>query len=215
MVSSANPITSAPFGARDVAANPDGSQFAVASAYSVSFYDRAFNSLGTVSTDPTTGMVFTYFNTQYSADRAVLYRELDGSVVDVVNTSNFTDIGGVTSDLGSQTQFEPELLWVDSTQRAFLSAVGGVGVLSCSHTRTGIPTINGASGLNPFAVPLNQTVTATLNSSLPPGTSLTINGQFAPETFSNTDTVMVEVPASSVAGPVNLVFTLPDRETQV
>ena len=214
-VSSVNPITSAPFGVRDIAANPNGSQFAVVSAYSVSFYDGALNELGTSSIDQTTGMVFEHWNTQYSADGSLLYRDLDGSVVEVTNTTSFTEIGGVTSDFGSQTQFEPELLWVDSTQRAFLSAVGGVGLLDCSKTRTGIPTFNGGSALNPFAVPLNETVSATLTGSLPPGTSVTVNGQLAPETSNSPDNVMVQVPASSVSGPVNLVFTQPDGETQV
>jgi hypothetical protein len=220
-VSSVDPINNSEDGViPDVAANPNGTQFAAVSPISVSFYDSAFDDLGTVSTDPTTGMVFTFYNTQYSSDGSLLYRELDGSVVDVVDTTSFTDIGNVTSDLGVQTQFEPDLLLVDSSQRAFLSALGGVGILNVSKLRSGIPEMAGGIGPNPGGIPLNQTVAVTLNptnSALPVGTSVTFGGLLAPVESNNPNNnpMVVQVPASSVAGPVNLVVTQPDGETLV
>jgi hypothetical protein len=215
-VSSINPINSAPFGVRDVAANPNGSQFAVVSAYSVSFYDGAFNSLGTASIDQTTGLVFQNNNTQYSADGSLLYWELGsaGSVVDVLNTAGFTETGHIISDFGTQTQFQSNLLWVGNAQQAFLAAAGGIGLLDCSSPHTDTLDFVGAVGPDPVAIPLNQSVSVTLSSGgIPTGTSVTFGGQIAPVISTQTNNFAVQVPASQAPGPVNLVFTLPDGET--
>jgi len=227
-VSSVDPVNSASFGVRDVAANPDGSQFAVVSAYSVSFYDQAFNLLGSVNLGSNAGLLFQNNNSQYSADGSRLYWEMDGdqgggSVVDVLDAANFVELGNVGSNFDIQTQFTPSLLWVDSAQQAFFSAgsggsgeVSGVGELSVSTLRSGMPDLAGGVGANPFVIPLNQSAAVTLNaanSNLPIGTSVTIGGVLAPQVSSNP--WVVQVPASSVAGPVNVGVTQPDGETLV
>jgi hypothetical protein len=212
-VSSVDPIRSAPYGVRDIAANPNGSQFAVVSAYSVSFYDGAFNPLGTASVAET-GLGFQHYNTQYSSDGSLLYWELAsaGSVVDVLDTSSFTEVGYIISDFGPQTQFEPDLLWVGNAQQAFLATLGGVGLLDCSSPRTDTLNFEGPVGPDPLVIPLNETVPVTL-SGLLPGTSVTFGGQLAPIESTTSNGAVVQVPASPVAGPVNLVFTQPDGET--
>jgi hypothetical protein len=220
-VSSYNPVNSAPFGVRDIAANPAGSQFAVVSAYSVAFYDGAFNPLGTVDLGSGAGKLFEHYNTQYSADGTLLYWEMDGdqgggSIVDVLDTTHFAELGSVATNIGIETQFEPDLLWVDSAQQAFLSALGGVGEVNVATLRTGMPAMAGGAGPNPAAIPLNQSAAVTLNitnSNLPTGTSVTFAGVIAPT--ESTNPWVVQVPASSVAGPVNLVLTQPDGETLV
>ncbi len=191
------PVNSAPFGVRDIAANPDGSQFAVASASSVSFYDSAFNLLGTLDFGSLGGLLFTGANatTQYSADGGSLYWELfgnqgGGSVLDVVNTNSFTDTGNIASNYGIQTQFEPNFLLVDSQQRAFFSALGGVGTLNATKLRSGPPTMMGGLAPNPFSIPLNQAVAVTLNLTndhLPSGTSVTIGGRLVPIVYSDSE----------------------------
>ncbi len=219
-VSSINPVNAAPNGVRNVAVNPNGTQFAVVSAWSVSFYDGAFNALGTVST--TTGVFPYQWNAQYSADGSLLYWELDGtqaegSVVDVLSTTTFTEIGDVTSDYGSQPQY-PYLLWVNSTQQAFLGAVGGIGLLDCSKLRAGPAAGLGFGGVSPPAIPLNQSVAVTYESgAFAVGTSITVNGQLAPveSDNSNNNPIVFQVPPSSVAGPANLVFTQLDGETLI
>ena len=214
-ISSAGPVSSAPFGVRDIAANPNGTQFAVVSAQSVSFYDRAFNALGTASVAPTSGLFFEHYNTQYSSDGSLLYWELSsaGSVVDVLNTTTFTEVGHIISGFGTETQFESDLLWVDNAQQAFLSAVEGVGLLDCSSPHTDALEFVGAVGTNPSVIPLNQSVSVTLNDGIPAGTSVTFGGQLAPFVSDQTNNVVVQVPASNVAGPVNLVFSQLDGET--
>jgi hypothetical protein len=223
--SSVDPINSAPFGVRDTAANPNGTQFAVVSAYSVAFYDGSFNALGSVNLGATAGLLFDHGNTQYSANGSQLYWEMGGdqgggSVVDVLDTVNFADIGSVASNIGIETQFVPDMLWIDSSQQAFLSELGGVGELGISTLRTGMPAMAGGVGPNPSVIPLNQSVAVTLNptnSALPVGTSVTLGGLIAPQESnnSNNNPMVVQVPASSVAGPANLVLTQPDGETLV
>jgi hypothetical protein len=111
---------------------------------------------------------------------------------------------------------EPLFLWIDSRQRAFFAGGGGVVLLDCSSPRTGTPYFAGAIGPNPYSIPLNQSVDVTLSSGLQAGTSVTFGGQLAPNVSpSNSSQVTVQVPASSVAGPVNLVFSQLDGESFV
>jgi hypothetical protein len=220
-ISSIAPVNSAPFGVRDIGVNQNGTQFAVVSAYSVSFYDGSFNALGTVNLGSAAALVFDNSTSQYSADGTRFYWEMlgdqgGGSVIDVLDTAAFTELGSVTTDYGDQTQFSPIFLWMDSQQRGFFSALGGVGVLDCSSLRQGPPTVNGGLYPTPSGIPLNQTASVTLtitNYTLPTGTSVTIGGQLAP--LQSTNPMVVQVPASSVAGPVNLVLTQPDGESLI
>jgi hypothetical protein len=219
-VSSINPVNAAPNGVRNVAVNPNGTQLAVVSGDSVSFYDGAFNALGTANTS--TGIFPYQWNAQYSADGSLLYWELngtqaEGSVVDVLSTTTFTEVGDVTSDYGSQPQY-PYLLWVDGRQQAFLGAVGGIGLLDCSTLRTGPAAGLGFGGVSPPAIPLNQSVSVTYESgAFALGTSIIVNGQLAPVESDNPNNnpIVFQVPPSSVAGPVNLVFTQLDGETLI
>jgi hypothetical protein len=217
LTSSAMPVNSAPYGVRDIAASPQGSQFAVASARSVSFYDPAFNLLGTLDFGNLGGLLFSGANTsQYSTDGRILYWELDGdqgggSVLGAINTSTFADMGNTATNYGTQTQFEPNLLLVDSQHRAFFSALGGVGTLDATRLRVGPPSMIGGLGPNPFSVPLNQAVAVTLNPTnytLPLGTSVTIGGNLVP--LQSTNPMVVQAPPSSVPGPVDVVVTQPD-----
>jgi len=217
--SSRVPVIAAPFGVRDVEANPKGTQFAVASAESVSFYDSAFNALGTFNFGDTGGFGFQEYGMQYSADGSKLYWELfgdtgGGSVVDAIDSAKFLDLGNVTT-VFDQLQFTPELLWVDSAQRAFESNQGGVGIFDCTVLRTGPPTIGGVPGPDPNSIPLNATASISFtNSGLPVGSVVTFGGQLA-SLQSSGNPLVVQAPASSVPGPVDLVFTQPDGETQL
>ena len=206
------------YGIGGVAVNPNGTQFAVASGASVSFYDSAFRALGTFNTVSTLGLNFS--NVQYSSDGSVLYWELygqtgGGSVVNLVDTSTFQDLGNVTTAF-ALLEDTPDLLWVDNTQRAFESAEGGVGIFDCSALRTGLPTATGTLP-NPKSIPLNTTPPVsfvyTEEGTLPLGSVVTFGGQ--PAIAESLNPLVVEAPASSLAGPVNLVVTQPDGETEL
>ena len=216
-VSSTIPMNNTSFGVRDIAINSTGTQYAVVSAFSVSFYDSAFNLLGTAGFDQTSGFSFQYWNTQFSSDDSLLYWKLEsaGTILDVVNTNGFTQVGTVTADIGTEAPLEPNFLWIDSKRRAFFAASGGIVLLDCSSPRTGAPYFAGAIGPNPYSVPLNQSVDVTLSSGLQAGTSVTFGGQLAPVMSASNGQVVVQLPPSSVAGPVNLVFTQPDGESFV
>lgn len=214
--SSQAPVSAAPYGVRDVAANPNGTQFAVASVDSVSFYDSAFHALGTVTTKAGS---FQNTNVQYSAYGSRLYWELGGdqggSVVDAVDTAKFTELGDVPT-VFDQLQNAPNLLWVDSAQRAFESNEGGVGIFDCTTLRMGLPNAAGTLP-SPKSIPLNTAASVSFgfftNAALPAGSVVTFGGQLATEESSNP--LVVQAPSSSVAGPVDLVITQPDGETQL
>lgn len=222
LVSSSVPMNNTSgFGVKDYAINSNGSEYAVVSPYSVSFYDSALTLLGTRSLNPTTGLSSGYWNAQFSADDTILYWKLEGgigSILEAVNTSSFTQVGSVTAQFGFQSGLEPIFLWIESKRRAFFAAGGAVLVLDCNAPRSAKPYFLAPMGPDPFNIPLNQSAAITFtNSGIPLGTSVTIGGQLAPVESNNPNNnpVVVQVPASSVAGPVNLVFTRPDGEAML
>jgi hypothetical protein len=222
LVSSSVPMSNTSFGVRDFAINSTGSEYAVVSALSVSFYDSALDLLGTRSLDPTLGFNFEYWNTQFSSDDSLLYWKLAlggiGSILDVVNTSSFSQVGTVTAQFGTDDLLEPMFLWIDSKERAFFATRGAIVLLDCSSPRSANPYFIRPTGPDPISIPINQSAAITFtNSGIPLGTSVTFGGQLAPVESNNTNNspVVVQAPASSVAGPVNLVFTQPDGEAML
>ena len=213
-VSSATPVRN--LSVEDVAVSPNGSQFAVVSNSAVSFYDVAFNSLGTITfSEGGAGGPQRYVGS-FSSDGSLFYLELGagGYFLDVISTESYTELGHVTTDFGNQTHVEPVLLAVNSAQQAFIGAAQGIGRLECKSPHTDTFNFVGSVGTNPNAIPLNQSASIKLTSGgIPAGTSVTFGGQLAPVTSDQTANFLVQVPPSQVAGPVNLVFARPDGET--
>lgn len=217
--SSSQPLIDAqPFNIRDVAANPDGTQFAVVSAKEVTFYDRNFLKLGTVTT--TLDDAFQDRNTQYSSDGKRLYWGMYTlPVVDVLDTANFVELGNVTTYFGgaltqSGSGISQSFLWVDANQRAFIAASGGVGVADCSAPIPLPPDGLGAGfGVgNPYMIGLNALTPVSYNQSVPSGSTVFVAGlqtTFQPGP-GNEQTLVLIPPLSSVAGPADIVATTPD-----
>lgn len=196
-------------GVEDVAANPNGTQFAAISPEVVTFYDQGLNVVGTVSTKIGT---FDYNNARYSTDGSRLYWELLYAL-DVIDTSKFIELGNVTTEYGASPQAGAILLWVDDSQRAFLSANGGIGIKDCITLRTAAPSDDDPNTVYPFptAIPLNTSTPVQFNNgNTPAGTTITFGG--VPGTVQNYSLTTVLPPPSSVAGPVDTVFTVPDGE---
>jgi hypothetical protein len=199
-------------GVEGVAANPDGTQFAVIGPQAVLFYNQGLAIMGTVTESLGT---YIYHNALYSSDGSRLYWLPNGGVsnVDVIDTANFTDLGSITS-VFDISGYGPAtyLLAVDSSQRAFMGDAGTVATLDCSKPRPGSPTGNPNSLLSyPDAIPLNTSTAVQYNSGpIPQGTTITFGG--VPGTVQNVSPITVVPPASSVAGPVDTTFTLPDGE---
>ncbi len=200
--------TTLPPDLRDVTANFYGTQFAVAFAHSVTFYDANLTAQGTATLPDG---VFTHVNMQYSADARRLFWELTGigSFMSVLDTTAFTEIGHVTT-VYLLDQIEPDLLCIDSSQRAFFSSDGGVSIVDSTKLRTG-PVDPIAPGFFPAAIPLNSSPPLNFTSLLPAGMSITFGG--VPATVQSS-TVMLP-PSSSVPGPADVVYTLADGEVLV
>ena len=206
--------TSAPAvlgGVEGVAANPDGTQFAIIGAEEVLFYDQGLNLTGTVTTSYGT---FNYHHAAYSADGSRLYWQIGGNAnsIDVLDTANFTELGDITSvfDINGYLP-STYLLAVDSSQRAFIGDGGVVATLDCSKPRVGAPTGNPNSFLpNPKAIPLNTSQTILYPLTVPEGT--TVDFADVPGTIKSYGMLQVVPPPSAVPGPVDTVFTLLDGE---
>ena len=207
---SSAPLPNTTGGVEDVAANPTGTQFAAVSPQVVAFYDQGLNVVGTVST--TIG-VFDYNHTHYSTDGSRLYWELLYAL-DVIDTSKFIEVGNVTTEYGASPQGGAILLWVDSAQRAYLSAAAGIGIKDCTTLRTAAPSDDDPNTIYPYptAIPLNTSTPVQYNNGFTPaGTTITFGG--VPGTVQNYSLTTVLPPPSSVAGPVDTVFTVPDGES--
>ena len=193
---------------RGVAANATGTQFATVSD-AVRFYDQGLNLVGTVS--PTVGTVDNN-NAQYSIDGSRLYVEFH-RVLDVIDANQFEELGNITTDYGPSPQLGAILLWFDNAQRAFLSAAGGIGIKDCTTLHTGLPS-GDPNTVYPYPseIPLNTSTPIEFhNGSTPAGTTFTFGG-IAGARQSDDPWTTVLPPQSSVAGPVDTVFTLSDGE---
>ena len=204
--------TTLPPDPRDIASNANGTQFALTLAHQVNFYDRNFVLLG--SANLSEGL-FTHTGLRYSADGTRLYWPLagtagSGNITDVVNTTSFSEIGHIGTVIGP-AQDEPILLAVDSNQRGFYGAASGVATIALNALST-TPTQSDVNfGFFPSAAPLNVAVPVSFTSiNVPPGVSITVGG--LPVSIQSFDPVKALVPPSAVAGPADVIFTLPDGE---
>jgi hypothetical protein len=212
--SSTGPVIDAqPFNVRDVAANPDGTQFAVVSAQEVTFYDRKFLKRGKVTT--ILNDAFQNTNAQYSSDGNRLYWGMSTlPVVDVLDAVNFVELGNVTTSFGrALTQigsgFPQSFLWVDSTQRVVIGASGGIGMVDASVPLLSPPT-GGPLGIpNPYAMVLDAAAPISFsNFSVPSGTEIFVAGlqtQYQPG-----PPLIVIPPLISVTGPADLAVKTPE-----
>lgn len=206
--------TTAPPDLRDVAANPDGTQFAVTMGTQVNFYDRNFAQTGSVAAQQG---VFALTGLRYSTDGLKLYWPLQGTggtgnITDVVDSTAFKELGHVGTTVGA-SQERAEFFTIDSGQTGFYGvAGGGVATISLTHVSTGPTQSDVGSGFFPLLAPLNVTLPVSFSTNnLPPGTSILVGG--APIEFQSFDPVIrALVPQSSVPGPVNVLFTLPDGQ---
>jgi hypothetical protein len=191
----------------DLAVNPTGSQLATISGKQITFYDKNLNVTGTTNASGgfDSGL-------QYSADGSKLYFEMSNNsfLVDAVNTSTFSETGHITSQYGVQS-VAPQLLWVDGSQRAFLSALGGIGTVDATALSTANPSGMIVPQANPPAIPLNTSTPITYSAPAPPaGFVVTFGG--VPGVVQSLSPWTVLPPASAVAGPVDVEFTLASGE---
>jgi WD40 repeat protein len=185
----------------DVAANPTGTQFAVVSAQTITFLDQGLNVVGTVSPPLAQVNVFNYDFTAYSPDGTRFYLQLPYNL-DVIDAVNFVELGAVPTQYDI---FQPWLLAVDSKQRAFMGAAGGVAVADTSTLFQGRTPFY-AFTPSPGVIPLGSSTPVSFGN-IPAGTTITFNG--IPGTMEGGSVVP---PQAGAAGPVDLGSMSPQGE---
>jgi hypothetical protein len=210
---------------RAVAANSKGSQFAVASGQSITFYDQQLNIVGTFMNSLGGAIGETYI--QYSADDSKLYWQTQnipsvGTPVDVIDTTRFVDLGSTNAEYVDG----PDILWVDSRQRAFLSPIingssyhSGVGLVDLTVLSSTPQTTVNFSIPNAAALSVGSSASVTFDN-LRPDVAITFAGR--PATILSVGAVVngygelqVMPPSISASGPVDLVLTNPNGATQI
>lgn len=200
----------------DVAGNPDGTQFAESINGAVRFYDRNLNLLATVNLPLRSGApeLAEFYGMQYSPDGSQLYvqaTDLTLSPVVAIDAKQYTSLGMVSTyfDVAINTAY---LVAADESRGVFVAAKGGVGRIDCSHPASSLSVHQIlALASEPDSAPLNTPATASFQGfGITSGTTVKVGG--VPGSIKSNDgsTLVVNMPASSIAGPADVVFTLPD-----
>jgi hypothetical protein len=211
---------------RAVAVNSNGSQYAVASAKLVTFYDQHLNITATV---PAASGTFQYTDIKFSHDDSKLYWQLQdvtgpGNIIDVVDTHKFVDLGNQDVEVISA----PQLLWIDSKLRAFLAPIssiiylhGGVALADLSTLSPALQIVPNYYIPNPAAIPIGSS-SPVMFQNLRPDVAISFGGQ-ASKIISDTSVTLangygnlsVQPPPITTNGPVDLVLTNPGGATVV
>jgi len=190
------------------ALNSDGSKIAVFTGQQIMFMDASFNVLGTapVPSSMQSGLGTAAMFTPDNSELLIQYIPLAFEVIDAVT---YSDLGYLDGEVvpGDFNQNNERLMAVDSAGRAFLGVAGGVRVVDLHGAIIPNSTQGNLAGTwcpLPTTVAIPTATTKQLPLAAPPpypGTSYYFGGQPAALLANGTQ---INVPASSVAGPVDI-----------
>jgi hypothetical protein len=197
------------------AMNADGSKIAVASALQTTFLDRSFNVLGITPIPYAFQRARTYVTFTPDGTKLLLQYSLPLAIEELDATS-YTALGYFSGAMAAEDNDE-RLLAVDVSGRAFAGVSGGVRVIDTTGPIVPNPAENDPLAGAVCGPPL--LTAAPLNSSVP--TTVVHYGSYASSTYyfggqpalSLPDTDQIQIPASSVAGPVDIECIGPDNNT--
>lgn len=209
------------FYAGDVVANQDGSQFAESVNGWVNFYDRNLNLLGSVTPAPRDGNaeLMPDYGMQYSPDGSTVYVQATDqrlSPIIVIDAMQLAEVGTIPKYFGLSIN-PAYLLAAGNTKNAYIAAVGGVGSVDCSHPTSSLSIYQVLPLTSePDSAPLNASATVNFEATnLPVGTAVTIGGASGTLQANSGVPAAVTVPGSSIPGPADVVFSMPDRTAYV
>lgn len=192
------------FGIRGYALNADGSKIAVASALEVSFFDRSFTLLGSAPLQ--SAFQTARSAVQFTQDGTRLFLEYALPLwMEEVDASNYAALGVLSGSVDPDNDNLERLLTVDAEGHGYVGIDEGLRVVDLTQP----PVPNSANNNNP-GPPLCPVLDAVLPLGTPQlfsflnpvnGLSLYIGGLPAPLLQGGT---AVNIPASSIAGPVDV-----------
>ena len=191
------------YGVRGYAMNADGSKIAVASATQVTFLNRSLQVLG--STPIPSAFQTSRTAVQFSANGQMLYLQYPFPVaIEVVDANSYSALGYLSGTVVPDGDNLERLLANDSLGRAYVGIDGGLRLVDLTQSPVANPASSTLSGpacpaLN-VTLPLNTSEQIQLNGTMT-GVSVYIGGQPAPLVDGGT---AVSIPASAVAGPVDM-----------
>lgn len=189
------------FGVRGYAMNADGTKIAVASAQSVTFFDRSFNMLGTTQIPSAFQTARTNVAFTPDGNRLLLQYDLP-LALETVDANHFNALGYYSGDASPEDSLA-RLLATDTAGRAFIGTNSGLRIIDTSKGPVANNSVlGGASCTWPGSIGLPLNMSAQL--SLPntqSGISYYVGGQAAPLLA---NAAQIQIPAASVAGSVDV-----------
>jgi hypothetical protein len=192
------------FGVRGYAVNADGSKIAVASATEVSFFDRSFTLLG--STQLQTAFQTARSAVQFTPDGTRLFLEYALPLwLEEVDTVNYTALGVLSGSVDPDDDNLERLLTVDAEGHGYVGIDEGLRLVdltqppvpnSANNNNPGPPQCPGLQAILSLGTSQQISFVQPVN-----GLSLYIGGVPTPLLQGGT---AINVPASSVAGPVDM-----------
>lgn len=189
------------FGVRGYAMNKDGTKIAVASAQSVTFFDRSFNVLGTTQIPSAFQTARTNVAFTPDGNRLLLQYDLP-LALETVDANHFSALGYYSGDASPEDSFA-RLLATDTSGRAFIGTNSGLRIIDMSKGPVANNSVLGGAPCTwpgSIGLPLNTAAQLSfLNAQS--GVSYYVGGQPAPLLSNATQ---IQIPASSVAGSVDV-----------
>ena len=188
------------FGVRGYALNSDGSKIAVASALEVSFFDRSFTLLG--SAQLPTAFQTARSAVQFTPDGTRLFLEYALPLwLEEVDTTNYTALGVLSGSVDPDGDNLERLLTVDAEGHGYVGIDEGLRLVNLTqppgpNNNPGPPGCPGVQAVLPLGTSQQISFLNPVN-----GLSLYIGGVPTPLLQGGTE---INVPASSVAGPVDM-----------
>ena len=190
--------------------NADGSKIAVASAKQVTFTDRSFNVEGTVQIPGANGGLG---KTEFSPDGSrlfIYYGENTGLAgVEAIDANSMTNLGYYSATIPVEST-DLSFLDVDTNGRLYFGADGGVRVTDTTAPPVPVAAdanMPGSSCPNPYPnyFPLNTATQIPFqgNEAVASGSELYLGGLQATVPSTGVEN-SIDIPVSSVAGPVGL-----------
>lgn len=202
------------FGVRGYAVNADGTKIGVASADQVTFLDRSLNVLGT--TQIPSAFQTARSNVVFNADGSKLLLQYAlPTAIEVVNANQFSADGYYSGDVAPADNLA-RMVATDLSGHAFIGTTSGFRVVDMNQppipNDPNNPTLAGAPCPIPQVDRLSLNSSAAIPISARPGTSYYVGGQPAPLLANGSQ---IQIPASSIPGPVDIECVGPDGNTFV